>query len=373
MARKNGIRNLYHRGGVWYVRKQVPVDLQAHFPSKDIQRSLKTTDRREAERRRHAALAKLEDAFTEKRQEMEREERARLYAAGEAFRKAARDAEGIQVEMPRGGLDDPQRALKWIDGALGEIAYERQTTTLAVRHLPDEQEPIWAVPARFLKPIEAKLEELWSAEEARLQALKREIESRGEAKSPDRLDGLMEAWKAERKPAPNTVRALEQAIRLFEEVAGPLRYAEITGEHVRQFKAHLLGLDRKAQTVAKLWGMLRALLNHAAESGLIPASPFEGIGFAPKQDGAEREDFSRSDLEALFSKTRKGSEEWWLLRLGLYTGARLGELHQLTGKDARQEDGVWLLDLNEDDGKSLKNRNSRRKVPLHAQLIVTGR
>jgi integrase len=52
---------------------------------------------------------------------------------------------------------------------------------------------------------------------------------------------------------------------------------------------------------------------------------------------------------------------------------RLGEIIQLWVSDVRQEDGIAYLDVNQDgDGKSLKNAASRRKVPLHADLLALG-
>ncbi|WP_157757146.1 site-specific integrase [Pannonibacter phragmitetus] len=63
----------------------------------------------------------------------------------------------------------------------------------------------------------------------------------------------------------------------------------------------------------------------------------------------------------------------WATLIGIYTGARLGEVAQLHLKDIRQQDGVWVFDMNEEgDRKSLKTSAARRLVPIHQKLIDAG-
>ncbi|MEH3092256.1 MAG: site-specific integrase [Agrobacterium cavarae] len=63
----------------------------------------------------------------------------------------------------------------------------------------------------------------------------------------------------------------------------------------------------------------------------------------------------------------------WATLIGIYTGARLGEIAQLHLTDIRQQDDIWVLDINEDgDRKSLKTSAARRLVPVHSKLIEAG-
>ena len=68
---------------------------------------------------------------------------------------------------------------------------------------------------------------------------------------------------------------------------------------------------------------------------------------------------------------RKDYQKWGPL-IGLYTGARLGEIAQLRLDDIKQHEGIWCFDLNEEDGKQLKTAGSKRLVPVHSQLIEQG-
>lgn len=63
----------------------------------------------------------------------------------------------------------------------------------------------------------------------------------------------------------------------------------------------------------------------------------------------------------------------WATLIGIYTGARLGEIAQLHLKDIHQEDGIWVFNMNEEgDRKSLKTSAARRLVPIHSKLIEAG-
>ncbi|WP_027909343.1 tyrosine-type recombinase/integrase [Pseudomonas sp. URMO17WK12:I4] len=65
---------------------------------------------------------------------------------------------------------------------------------------------------------------------------------------------------------------------------------------------------------------------------------------------------------------------FWLMPLGLFTGARLNELCQLRAHDVIQDiHGVHLLSINANGfNKSLKNAQSEREIPICSKLISMG-
>jgi len=74
----------------------------------------------------------------------------------------------------------------------------------------------------------------------------------------------------------------------------------------------------------------------------------------------------------------KHSMAYWLPWLGLFTGARRGELVQLSPQDIRSEGGIHVLRIEtngETDGQSQKRTktpSSARIVPIHSKLIKLG-
>jgi integrase len=61
--------------------------------------------------------------------------------------------------------------------------------------------------------------------------------------------------------------------------------------------------------------------------------------------------------ETLVNNTHKNSSQYWIPLLGFFTGARLNELCQLHLCDIKEIDNVWILDINEEDSKKIKNLN----------------
>jgi integrase len=58
--------------------------------------------------------------------------------------------------------------------------------------------------------------------------------------------------------------------------------------------------------------------------------------------------------------------------LGLFTGARLGELLLLRPHDVQISGGIDFINITAEGGRRLKTDNSRRCVPIHGQLRALG-
>lgn len=118
-------------------------------------------------------------------------------------------------------------------------------------------------------------------------------------------------------------------------------------------------------------GVLRDLRNAINKAALHQEAPDKG--------------YNRKELVAIFSSplfhgqwkpqiADYGQALYWLPLLMAYTGARREEVAQLLVSDVEQEpeSGIWCLAIRPGDGKSLKTASSRRKVPLHADLLALG-
>ena len=105
-----------------------------------------------------------------------------------------------------------------------------------------------------------------------------------------------------------------------------------------------------------------------------------------EQAEPEREPWDVRELRLLFAssvyvadhrpKGGRGEAAFWLPLLGLFTGARLGELAPLTVADVEtdEETAITVLKIIEDEerGRRLKTASSRRAVPLHQELVKFG-
>lgn len=137
----------------------------------------------------------------------------------------------------------------------------------------------------------------------------------------------------------------------------------------------------------------RPFLQHAVrvfqDQGFPPHLTVIGIKYSGDREETENEQrpIRREELQRLFcgpeyqsfAQEPDNQHCYWLPLIGLYTGARVNEVCQLNPQcDIRQEHGVWLFDINEKSEsdervrKSVKNETSRRKVPIHSELIRLG-
>ena len=87
--------------------------------------------------------------------------------------------------------------------------------------------------------------------------------------------------------------------------------------------------------------------------------------------------FTPDDLQRLFGteefKTKFDTHyKYWVPLLGLYTGARLEEICQLRVEDIKLDKDIWIIDINDDYDKRLKNKNAKRIIPIHPKLIELG-
>src|SRR6202007_280907 len=71
-------------------------------------------------------------------------------------------------------------------------------------------------------------------------------------------------------------------------------------------------------------------------------------------------------------EAKKPHQKWGVL-IAFYTGARLNEIAQLQTDDIVQQNGIWCFSFS-DSGETqrLKNKSSRRVIPIHSKLIELG-
>jgi integrase len=212
---------------------------------------------------------------------------------------------------------------------------------------------------------------------ASLEALLKRDEHGGEDNPP--LTILAGRYYAEKKMRPKTKLEWEGVIARFVARVGDLPVKAISQANVRTFKLSLLATKGRTggtlspATVRKSLGALAAVLQWAQNEGYLTINPAARISIdATDSDETGRLPYSAEDLKVIFRTKREGDANHWLPWLALYTGARLEELGQLRVADVRHEDGVDYLAIEPGDGKRVKTKSSRRRVPLHPELIKLG-
>jgi integrase len=153
-----------------------------------------------------------------------------------------------------------------------------------------------------------------------------------------------------------------------------------------------------AFTQERYLASLREILDLAAKKRLISVNPAEGITPLKREtlsDAAKRIPFTDEQLKQFFDsdyyrdcakhyppyKRAKYRWQFWLPLMCLFMGLRPNEACQMSANDVkRTSKGTWYFDIvasDDDDAagpgaKTLKTASSRRKVPIHPELIKTG-
>lgn len=211
-------------------------------------------------------------------------------------------------------------------------------------------------------------------------------------------------------------------VRRFVELFGDLALTNITRATIQEYRSKLAMFPAKAKGAAKLTAhqllavaeanqlptlshatvrnklrALSAVLGYAVRLDWIRENPVEASGIAKAASRAasansirKRKDYSLVELTQIFQSPAFSQPDWrlprrdfgrafyWLPLLMYYTGARREEVAQLRARDAlNSEEEVPYLSIlatqgDDDGGRTVKTLGSRRKVPLHPDLITLG-
>jgi integrase len=87
--------------------------------------------------------------------------------------------------------------------------------------------------------------------------------------------------------------------------------------------------------------------------------------------------FNDTELLALLNSAKNERTKWkkWIIYLGIYTGARRGELVQLRKSDVKLDEATgryYLVITDEHETQKLKTVHSKRLIPIHRALIDAG-
>lgn len=238
------------------------------------------------------------------------------------------------------------------------------------------------------------------------------------------LSQVFEKWAEDKlitdPKAGKTVAEFRGVVRRFQELYGDVAVRSIKRSSIGDFRVALGKLPTKGEgirglsapqaiaraateglptaglaTVRKQLVALSAVLNFAVKRlGAMDEEPVSSSGIlkslakaSARQETRTGEDkaYTMTDLRRMFdsplfrgewkpARTDYGQALYWIPLLLAYTGARREEVAQLLVSDVARcpDTGVWYAALRPDDAKSVKGASSRRRVPLHTDLVDLG-
>jgi integrase len=352
--------------GVWHFRQRLPSHVVRKTGRKEVKRSLRTRDLLTAQQRALNLVQAYAQAFTVRGLNVfaardglpSVDEIAKAIALG--YRVLVKPDGTIEIEAT--GKEDHSFAMDAVD-RIGVLAKE-----------PYYQE--------FIRAEAQRLVDQAQASSVALPAPASNIPSIAIGKA-------VTQWLAEIKSStrPKTFKIKTTAVEGFARHYGeknPLKDAQRidVGNWVMALRASKL----ETPTIVNKCSYLRGFFDWAKARGYYPSfakdeNPASGqIVFGTREKRARRafgfKAFSDDQVCKLFdAKALEGLSEaaCWGAWIGLYTGARVAEVGQLTLADFIEVDGIPCIRIcDEGEGQSVKSEVSIRTIPVHPKLVELG-
>ena len=401
--------------GFYWVRKRVPDDLRHIVGKREIKRSLKTADPREAKRRALSVCAEIDQL---------------LFNAKRSLTMGAAEMEAIQGEYYRSRVSAITAEAN-TEGWLPEH-YEIMADQLA--EIPEANPPGRFDPAGYeehrtavasqwgIKAVQGTLKEHGlTPPPAILQlmgekAFMAELAAYHAAKALKYGDPM---WKppaygtaaiSNSETLPELFTQYAASVQLPTRTAGTWRsYVDraskyfrgkpasaITKHEVRAFAEALHQGDKdtsskgralKAKTINDGYiAALSAVYKWAIEREKLTNDPTKRVSVLVRAtETAGIEQYTREQVATILRATRQPQPartkqetrnvRRWAPWIAAFTGARIGELLSLRRADVRTSDGVYFIAIQPDTkggARGIKNQSSIRSTPLHPAIIAEG-
>lgn len=201
---------------------------------------------------------------------------------------------------------------------------------------------------------------------------------------------LFEYWRdAVPDRVARTVEDFERRVKQMDELTGHKPADQLTKADFIAFRDSILAKGNTTATAEKDLSFLKAIMGYAHESDKIPNNPAAGIKVKKaKVSKSGLRELELADLVKLFSSPiytenkrpqgGGGGAAAWLPLLGLYSGACLEDLCQLRPDDVQDRGGMHFLRIRDYEDETsgisthVKTEESRRNLPVHAELIRAG-
>ncbi len=388
------IAYLLRRGGTFYFRCRVPVDLHDRIGRAEVRISLRTSAYDEARRRVATAQFMLSHHFQVLRmQEDQRRPNYEPLFTVDDVARLGKDGKGViftgsadqMLDMLKNRLSDTY-------GALVDAAGQRDAATDAAKAAQEEAADAHRA---LVKVVNGGAQQPSPAPKG--TGLHRDSRK----SFADFIEAYFAAKRIEGKQRTNKATTF----KAFASVVGVKPIAEIDRNDIVEFHDRIRcgggkhGRTASYKTVNKKLCDIRTFLRWCKEQrNLISSNPAESYTADVSQEEREeaeerRRSFTAEELQAIFDSpvfsgcqslgrvfkpgnVRCRDHRFWVPLVGLFSGLRLGEIESLEFEDIVDLHGrsaFWVRrDSSHDNRKSRKNRASIRKVPIHPVLLQVG-
>ncbi|WGM30616.1 DUF6538 domain-containing protein [Brevundimonas sp. NIBR11] len=201
------------------------------------------------------------------------------------------------------------------------------------------------------------------------------------------ITSLFQGYANDAGLKPATIKRWQAVIRDFVAHLGHDDATKVDAESVRSWRRGLSDGGREngalsPRTIKDVYlAAVKATFSWALEEGRITANPITTVKVrVPKPPKLRGKSLTPAEAKMILSATLSGSgskisthhalARRWVPWLCAYTGARVGEIAQLRGRDVTLVGAIWTLRITPEAGS--QKGNEARMVPLHSHLVEQG-
>jgi integrase len=399
-------RNLVLRGSIWHYRRRVPEDIQPLVGKQWWKSSLATSNRRDAEKSA-MALAIEQDELIKKlrgitpQERLHRLDKLETDNFGDPKRKFSPGhrlvAHGL-IKTEISILDHLDKTfsekISRLTQAERDIALRAGNLTGLLRQVNIEA----GILAECTDDIEREVRDRHLQQKrsilAKLGLNSYWSEVKQDPANPN-ISLARDEWFKTRGQGALARKRHTVALRRFTELHGDLNVQSVTREMVSKYVQAIAKLtDHRriptvlrggmteieglplvaAPTVERHLASLKAFLQFGVERGWLTGNVASGL--RPPQDtrpkAMKRRAFTKEErnqiLRTALAEHGPDGDMTWLIRLGAYSGARLEELAQLARSNILKVEDVWVIEIDDLQGRQVKSRSSVRHIPIHPAI-----
>lgn len=169
----------------------------------------------------------------------------------------------------------------------------------------------------------------------------------------------------------------------WNEILAAARYQQLSDENAADLFKHLLDAKYKflsTTTVKRYLRVFKEFLTYAQRKGYVSAALNVQIEIPVKDSRQSYDRFTKAELLKIFNpeyypypEDENFAYRYYIPLMALYSGARLNELCQLYCDDIKKENNIYyMIFTDERPDQHLKNKVSKRIVPIHPKIIEMG-
>lgn len=201
------------------------------------------------------------------------------------------------------------------------------------------------------------------------------------ASSPN-LMAIFDGYLRERQPSPATIKRWRPVITHLVDYLGHDEPRSISADDIIDWKEALARQGASGRTIREVYlAAAKVVFAWGVENRKLDANPAAGVSVrVPRRHRPRGPSFTSAEahtilLASLSRDQGKISREHalarrWIPWMCAYSGARVGEIAQMRGRDIMEMEGIWVMLITPEAGSTKSGQ--ARIVPLHPHLVEQG-